>query len=199
MAASRSTPPQRLAAVSKDTPPVLPPILPGGLAAASPVRRKATVPQATCTALAMALKKMVSITASAVCSINLLDRSAPLCDLGRLQGQGSFNSLSMTAVFAVIVILAVSVFALGYLLTVINNKYDELSPAAGRRPPNRHARGCGACAMSATTRSAEDAGSVGSRGWCACAVARRAGFRGPGSSSSRIVAAQRLACVGNCS
>ena len=41
----------------------------------------------------------------------------------------------MTAVFAVIAILAVTVFALGYLLTVINNKYDELTgrPAVARQ------------------------------------------------------------------
>ena len=83
----------------------------------------------------MALKKMGLITASAVCSINLWT-GAPLFAIWvGSKVQGSFNSLSMTAVFAVIVILAVSVFALGYLLTVINNKYDELTgrPAVARQ------------------------------------------------------------------
>jgi hypothetical protein len=83
----------------------------------------------------MALKKMGLITASAVCSINLWT-GAPLFAIWvGSKVQGSFNSLSMTAVFAVIAILAVSVFALGYLLTVINNKYDELTgrPAVARQ------------------------------------------------------------------
>lgn len=83
----------------------------------------------------MALKKMGLITASAVCSINLWT-GAPLFAIWvGSKVQGSFNSLSMTAVFAVIVILAVSVFAIGYLLTVINNKYDELTgrPAVARQ------------------------------------------------------------------
>jgi hypothetical protein len=84
---------------------------------------------------AMALKKVGLVTASAVCSINLWT-GAPLFAIWvGSKVQGSFNSLSMTAVFAVIVILAVSVFALGYLLTVINNKYDELTgrPAVARQ------------------------------------------------------------------
>jgi hypothetical protein len=83
----------------------------------------------------MALKKVGLVTASAVCSINLWT-GAPLFAIWvGSKVQGSFNSLSMTAVFAVIVILAVSVFALGYLLTVINNKYDELTgrPAVARQ------------------------------------------------------------------
>ena len=83
----------------------------------------------------MALKKMGLITASAVCSINLWT-GAPLFAIWvGSKVQGSFNSLSMTAVFAVIAILAITVFALGYLLTVINNKYDELTgrPAVARQ------------------------------------------------------------------
>ena len=83
----------------------------------------------------MALKKMGLITASAVCSINLWT-GAPLFAIWvGSKVQGSLNSLSMTAVFAVIAILAITVFALGYLLTVINNKYDELTgrPAVARQ------------------------------------------------------------------
>jgi hypothetical protein len=83
----------------------------------------------------MALKKIGLITASAVCSINLWT-GAPLFAIWvGSKVQGSFNSLSMTAVFAVIAILAITVFALGYLLTVINNKYDELTgrPAVARQ------------------------------------------------------------------
>jgi hypothetical protein len=83
----------------------------------------------------MALKKVGLVTASAVCSINLWT-GAPLFAIWvGSKVQGSFNSLSMTAVFAVIAILAVTVFALGYLLTVINNKYDELTgrPAVARQ------------------------------------------------------------------
>ncbi len=83
----------------------------------------------------MALKKMGLITASAVCSINLWT-GAPLFAIWvGSKVQGSFNTLSMTAVFAVIAILAITVFALGYLLTVINSKYDELTgrPAVARQ------------------------------------------------------------------
>lgn len=83
----------------------------------------------------MALKKIGLVTASAVCSINLWT-GAPLFAIWvGSKVQGSLNNLSMTAVFAVIVILAISVFALGYLLTVINNKYDELTgrPAVARQ------------------------------------------------------------------
>jgi hypothetical protein len=83
----------------------------------------------------MALKKMGLVTASALCSINLWT-GAPLFAVWiGSKVQGSFNSLSMTAVFAVIAILAVTVFALGYLLTWLNSKYDELTgrPAVARQ------------------------------------------------------------------
>jgi hypothetical protein len=83
----------------------------------------------------MALKKIGLVTASAICSINLWT-GAPLFAIWvGSKVQGSFNSLSMTAVFAVIAILAVTVFALGFLLTWLNNKYDELTgrPAVARQ------------------------------------------------------------------
>ena len=41
----------------------------------------------------------------------------------------------MTALFSVIVVLAGTVFALAYLLTLLNNRYDDLTgrPAAARQ------------------------------------------------------------------
>jgi hypothetical protein len=75
----------------------------------------------------MALKKIGLVTASALCSINLWT-GAPLFAIWiGSKVQGSLNNLSMTAVFAVIAILAITVFALGYLLTWLNNKYDDLT------------------------------------------------------------------------
>jgi hypothetical protein len=83
----------------------------------------------------MALKKMGLVTASALCSINLWTGAPLFAVWVGSKVQGSFNSLSMTAVFAVIAILAVTVFALGYLLTWLNTKYDELTgrPAVARQ------------------------------------------------------------------
>jgi hypothetical protein len=83
----------------------------------------------------MALKKMGLVTASALCSVNLWT-GAPLFAIWvGSKVQGSFNSLSMTAVFSVVAILAVTVFGLGYLLTWLNNKYDEITgrPAVARQ------------------------------------------------------------------
>ena len=83
----------------------------------------------------MALKKMGLVTASALCSINLWT-GAPLFAIWvGSKVQGSLNNLSMTAVFAVIAILAITVFALGYLLTWLNTKYDQLTgrPAVARQ------------------------------------------------------------------
>jgi hypothetical protein len=83
----------------------------------------------------MALKKIGLVTASAVCSINLWT-GAPLFAIWvGSKVQGNLNNLSMTAVFSVIAVLAVTVFALGFLLTWLNNKYDELTgrPAVARQ------------------------------------------------------------------
>jgi hypothetical protein len=83
----------------------------------------------------MALKKMGLVTASALCAVNLWT-GAPLFAIWiGSKVQGSLNNLSMTAVFAVIAILTITVFALGYLLTWLNNKYDQLTgrPAAARQ------------------------------------------------------------------
>jgi hypothetical protein len=83
----------------------------------------------------MALKKIGLVTASAICSINLWT-GAPLFAIWvGSKVQGNLNNLSMTAVFSVIAILAITVFALGFLLTWLNNKYDELTgrPAVARQ------------------------------------------------------------------
>jgi len=86
----------------------------------------------------MALKKMGLVAASALCAINLWT-GAPLFAIWvGSKVQGSLNNLSMTAVFAVIAILAACVFGLGYLLTLLNAKYDELTgrpPAARQNSP----------------------------------------------------------------
>ena len=83
----------------------------------------------------MALKKMGLVTASALCAINLWT-GAPLFAIWvGSKVQGSFDTLSMTAVFAVIAILAITVFGLGFVLTWLNAKYDELTgrPAVARQ------------------------------------------------------------------
>jgi len=83
----------------------------------------------------MALKKIGLVTASAVCSINLWT-GAPLFAIWvGSKVQGNLNNLSMTAVFSVIAVLAITVFGLGFLLTWLNNKYDELTgrPAVARQ------------------------------------------------------------------
>jgi hypothetical protein len=83
----------------------------------------------------MALKKIGLITASALCSINLWT-GAPLFAIWvGSKVQGNLNNISMTALFSVIVVLAGTVFGLAYLLTLINNRYDDLTgrPAAARQ------------------------------------------------------------------
>jgi hypothetical protein len=83
----------------------------------------------------MALKKMGLVTLSALCSINLWTGAPLFAVWVGSKVQGSLNNLSMTAVFSVIAILAVTVFALGYLLTWLNSKYDQLTgrPAVARQ------------------------------------------------------------------
>ena len=83
----------------------------------------------------MALKKIGLITASALCSINLWT-GAPLFAIWvGSKVQGNVNNLSMTALFSVIVVLGGTVFGLAYLLTLLNNRYDDLTgrPAAARQ------------------------------------------------------------------
>jgi hypothetical protein len=85
--------------------------------------------------MALTLKKMGLVTASALCAINLWTGAPLFAVWVGSKVQGSLNNLSMTAVFAVIVILAVAVFGLGYLLTWLNAKYDDLTgrPAVARQ------------------------------------------------------------------
>jgi hypothetical protein len=84
--------------------------------------------------MAVTAKKIGLVTASALCSINLWTGAPLLAVWVGSKVQGNLNNLSMTAVFSVILVLAVMVFLLAYLLTWINAKYDEL---AGRPPAAR--------------------------------------------------------------
>jgi hypothetical protein len=83
----------------------------------------------------MALKKIGLVTASALCSVNLWTGAPLFAVWVGSKVQGNLNNLSMTAVFSVIVVLAVVVFILGFTLTWLNAKYDELTgrPAAARQ------------------------------------------------------------------
>jgi hypothetical protein len=84
------------------------------------------------------LKKIGLVTASALCSVNLWTGAPLFAVWVGSKVQGNLNNLSMTAVFSVILVLALSVFGLGYLLTWLNAKYDELTgrpPAARQTSP----------------------------------------------------------------
>jgi hypothetical protein len=83
----------------------------------------------------MALKKIGLVTASALCSINLWTGAPLLAVWVGSKVQGNLNNLSMTAVFSVVVVLAVAVFLLAAALTWLNAKYDDLT---GRPPAARH-------------------------------------------------------------
>jgi hypothetical protein len=86
----------------------------------------------------MVLKKIGLVTASALCTINIWTGAPLLAVWVGSKVQGSLGNLSMTAVFSVIAVLAVMVFALGFLLTWLNAKYDELTgrpPAARQTSP----------------------------------------------------------------
>jgi hypothetical protein len=83
----------------------------------------------------MGLKKIGLVTASAVCSVNLWTGAPLLAVWVGSKVQGNLNNLSMTAVFSVILVLAVLVFLLGFALTWLNAKYDDLT---GRPPAARH-------------------------------------------------------------
>jgi hypothetical protein len=86
----------------------------------------------------MALKKVGLVAASALASINIWTGAPLFAVWVGSKVQGSFTGLSMTAVLAVIAVLAALVFALGWLLTVINARYDEVTgrpPAARQTSP----------------------------------------------------------------
>jgi hypothetical protein len=86
----------------------------------------------------MALKKVGLVAASALASINIWTGAPLFAVWVGSKVQGSFTGLSMTAVLAVIAVLAALVFALGWLLSVINARYDEVTgrpPAARQTSP----------------------------------------------------------------
>jgi hypothetical protein len=83
----------------------------------------------------MALKKMGIVTASALCSINIWTGAPLFAVWVGSKVQGNLEHLSMTAVFSVILVLAVVVFFLGWALTWLNARYDEVT---GRPPGARH-------------------------------------------------------------
>ena len=82
-----------------------------------------------------ALKKIGLVAASALCSINMWTGAPLFAVWVGSKVQGDLNNLSMTAVFSVILILAVVVFLLGYLLTWLNLTYDRVTgrPEAARQ------------------------------------------------------------------
>jgi hypothetical protein len=81
------------------------------------------------------LRRLALIIASALISINVWTGAPLLAVWVGSQLQESSTKLSMTAVFSVVAVLAVLVFALAWLLTWINARYDELTgrPAAAKR------------------------------------------------------------------
>jgi hypothetical protein len=84
----------------------------------------------------MTLKRIGMAAATAFLAINIWT-GAPLLALwvgSRVVGQ---KTLSMTAVFVVVVVLAVVVFVMAVALTWLNNTYDELieRPRTERRAP----------------------------------------------------------------
>jgi hypothetical protein len=79
-------------------------------------------------------KQLGLVAGSALVSINIWTGAPLLAVWVGSQIQRAQDRLSMEALFAVVVVLAVTVFLLGWLLTWINAKYDELT---GREPEAR--------------------------------------------------------------
>ena len=80
------------------------------------------------------LKRLGLLIASALVSINIWTGAPLLAVWVGSKVQGSLTTLSMTAVFTVVAVLAAIVAGLAWLLTWINASYDEL---AGREPAAR--------------------------------------------------------------
>jgi hypothetical protein len=82
----------------------------------------------------VSIKRVALVVASALVSINVWTGAPLLAVWVGSKVQGNLNNLSMTALFSVVVVLAVLVLALAWTLTWLNAKYDELSgrPAAAR-------------------------------------------------------------------
>ena len=83
----------------------------------------------------MALKKTGLVAASALCAINIWTGAPLLAVWVGSQVQTNSTSLSMTAVFSVIVVLAAMVFLLAWALSWLNATYDEVT---GRPAEARH-------------------------------------------------------------
>jgi hypothetical protein len=81
------------------------------------------------------LKRLALVAGSALTSINIWTGAPLLAVWVGSQVQRAQDRLSMTALLAVVVTLAVTVFALAYLLSWINRRYDEL---AGRSQQARY-------------------------------------------------------------
>jgi hypothetical protein len=79
------------------------------------------------------LKQLLLVTASALVSVNIWTGAPLLAVWVGSKVQGGMG-LSMTAVFSVVVVLAVLVFALGWCLAWLNARYDKLT---GRPPEAR--------------------------------------------------------------
>ncbi|MGH2924138.1 MAG: hypothetical protein ACRDKH_08945 [Solirubrobacterales bacterium] len=82
----------------------------------------------------MVLKRIGLVTASALVSINIWTGAPLLAIWIGSKVQGSLTTLSMSAVFSVIAVLAVTVLLLAFLLAQINRAYDDL---VGRVPAGR--------------------------------------------------------------
>jgi hypothetical protein len=81
-----------------------------------------------------AAKRTGLVAASALVSINIWTGAPLLAVWVGSKVQGSLTALSMTAVFTVIVVLALAVGLLAWLLTWINAEYDRV---VGREPVAR--------------------------------------------------------------
>jgi hypothetical protein len=73
------------------------------------------------------LQRLALVTGSALTSINIWTGAPLLAVWVGSQVQAAQDRLSMTALFAVVVTLAVTVFALAWVLAWINGRYDELT------------------------------------------------------------------------
>lgn len=84
------------------------------------------------------LKRLALVIASALTSINIWTGAPLLAVWVGSQVQAAQDRLSMTALLAVVVTLAVTVFALAWVLAWINGRYDALTgraPAAHQTSP----------------------------------------------------------------
>jgi hypothetical protein len=73
------------------------------------------------------VQRLALVIASALTSINIWTGAPLLAVWVGSQVQRAQDRLSMTALFAVVVTLAATVFALAWLLAWINGRYDELT------------------------------------------------------------------------